>query len=58
MEAQAYEHIHIDPQFDRGINSIWTSDRAANGRIWMLNFYDGILYSESDSFNTWVRLVR
>ena len=58
MEAQASDHIHIDPKFDRGINSIWTSDRAANGRIWMLNFYDGILYSESDSFNTWVRLVR
>ena len=58
MESQAYDRFHIDPEFERGINFIWTSDRATDGRIWMLYFYDGILSLERDRFNAWVRVVR
>ncbi|MBL7075499.1 DUF1566 domain-containing protein [candidate division KSB1 bacterium] len=58
MEPQAYDRFHIDPEFERGINFIWTSDRATDGRIWMLYFYDGMLNLEPDSYNAWVRVVR
>jgi hypothetical protein len=58
LEPQAYDRFHIDPEFEREINFIWTSDRAADGRIWMLYFYDGMLGMEMDSFNAWVRVVR
>lgn len=58
MEPEAYDHFYIDPEFERGINFIWTADRATNGRIWMLYFYEGMLNLEPDTFNAWVRVVR
>jgi len=58
MEPQAYNGFHIDPEFERGINLIWTSDRSTDGRIWMLYFYNGMCSLERDIFNAWVRVVR
>lgn len=58
IEPQAYDRFHIDPEFERGINFIWTSDWATDGRIWMLYFNDGMLGLEMDRFNAWVRVVR
>ena len=58
MEPQANDHFYINPEFEPGISFIWTSDRATDGRIWMLYFYYGEIGLESDSFNAWVRLVR
>ena len=58
MEPQSYENSHINPGFDRAISFIWTSDHAADGRIWMPYFYDGMLSLEGHSFNAWVRLTR
>ena len=58
MEPQAHEDLHISSEFERGINFIWTSDKASDERIWMLYFYDGMLGLEKDEFNAWVRVVR
>ncbi|RLD35327.1 MAG: hypothetical protein DRI73_02705 [Bacteroidetes bacterium] len=58
MEPQSYDNYYVDPGFDRSISFIWTSDRATDGRIWMLYFYDGMLSLERDSYNAWVRVTR
>ena len=58
MEPQAYDSLHIDPEFERGADIMWTSDRATDGRIWMLYFYNGIISLEPGSFNAWVRVTR
>lgn len=58
LEPEAYDEIHIDPVFQRGVNFIWTADRTPTGRGWMIYFYSGILAAETPQFNAWVRAVR
>jgi hypothetical protein len=57
-EPHAQDGFHIGAVFQRGINFIWTADRAPDGRAWVLYFQDGLLAAESTAFNAWVRAVR
>jgi hypothetical protein len=58
MEPFAPGSVHIDAAFQRGINFIWTADHSADGRVWLLYFYDGMITKETEIFNAWVRVVR
>ncbi|MGR9085711.1 MAG: TIR domain-containing protein [Gammaproteobacteria bacterium] len=58
MEPEAHAAFHIDPVFQRGLNFIWTSDMAPDGRGWVVYFHDGILAAESIEFNAWIKPVR
>jgi uncharacterized protein DUF1566 len=58
MEPEARGQVHIDPVFTRGVNFIWTADRAADGRGLVVYFYDGMVSSERSEFNARVRAVR
>ncbi|NEQ97587.1 MAG: DUF1566 domain-containing protein [Cyanothece sp. SIO2G6] len=59
MEPQAYNNYHISPRFEQqAAPFMWTSDYAEDGQIWMLYFYDGLLDTEGEAFNAWVRAVR
>lgn len=58
MEQEAHDDFHIDPAFERGINFIWTSDRADEGYAWVVYFYDGRIVPEPEAFNARVRAVR
>jgi hypothetical protein len=50
---------HIAPQFDPGVNFIWTADHGKDaGSGFVLYFFDGALAREAANFSAWVRAVR
>jgi len=50
---------HIAPHFPAsGAPMVWTSDRIAEDRHWVVFFYDGISRPEPADYNAWVRAVR
>lgn len=51
MEFPANDGMHIDPVFLRGINFIWTADRAPDGSGFVVYFYDGVLSTERADFS-------
>jgi hypothetical protein len=50
---------HVAPVFVTSRSPfVWTADRTADGRHWVVYYYDAIGRPESDQFNAWLRAVR
>ena len=58
MEPQAYREYHISPVFERGVTVIWTANRKPNGKVWVVDFYNGSLGSYGHTSSWDVLAVR
>ena len=58
LKPESESGVNIGSEFDKNFNSVWTADKTANKKIWLVYFYGGELDVEATTYNTWVRVVR
>jgi len=58
VEPHMGSSLQISDMFGAGQRFLWTSDRAPDGRVWVLYACAGHLSCEAQQFNAWVKAVR
>jgi hypothetical protein len=58
VEPRANASAQLSDTFGTDQRFLWTSDRAPDGRLWVLYACAGHLARETEQFNAWVKAVR